>query len=284
MCSSSRAPHRRSSSSRPSRSSARTPAPRRRLGQVVADLGLAAERDVAKALADLLGLTSSTSRGCSPRPTSSGSSPARSPSAPACWCSTGRRTAWSSPPPTRRTCSRSTTSSSTPAPPSCRSSSRPTARSATRSRARGRIQHDCARRLGDGRRPSTRTTTSGQALADIPSAPRTRPIVKLVNQILADAVHLRRLRHPPRGAARRAAGPLPRRRPAARRHERPRSGSRPRSSAASRSSRVSTSPSGAFPQDGRTRFSRRRPRHRRPCLDPALAARREGRDPAAHPR
>ena len=165
--------------------------PRQRLGQVVVDLGFATEREVAEALADLLGLVMLDLSRITPvprrRPDAAAS---RWPSAPACLVLErnergGLIVATSDPTNVlalddvklyTRSHARST------------SSSPPTARSTTTSPGPGRWA-----RTDAGRRPSrtrSRRTTSRTSLgAD--RRRRRRPIVKLVNQILADAVRLR---------------------------------------------------------------------------------------------
>ena len=117
------------------------------------------------------------------------------------------------------------------------------------------------------------------------SAPATtrRPIVKLVNRILGRRRPAAGLRHPHRGAARHAARPLPRRRPAARRHDR---------AAADRDRRHQPHQDHLRPRHRRAARAAGRPhpdRGRRAsaidCRDQhaAVAARREGRHPPADP-
>ena len=138
-----------------------------------------------------------------------------------------------------------------------------------------------ARRLGDRR--ERRGRRRGRR-ADSPGGTEDAPIVKLVNQILADAVAPAGQRHPRRAAARRAARALPRRRPAPRRHDRA-----PQRDRAVRDQpdqdRLGPRHRGAARPAGRPGPVQRR---RRPIdarvSHPALAARREGRHPAADPR
>ena len=240
--------------------------PRRRLGQVVADLGLAAERDVAKALADLLGLELIDLSRMLPAPDVVRLLPR----------AVAERTRVLV---LDRTSNGLVVAAADPTNVLALDDVKLYTRTpelhvlvATDSQIRDQIarawniQHDSAdvSAMVDS---VDDDDDAGPVIADIPVGTEDAPIVKLVNQILGDAVHLGASRHPPRGAARRPAGSLPRRRPAARRHERAQAdrdlGGQPDQGGLGPGHRGAAGPAGrAHP------LQRRRAGHRRPGLAP----------------
>ena len=275
----------RAAAGRGPRGAGRRPARRAaaRLGPLVVERGLVAERDLAHALAEALDLelvdlarrrSTRRSRGCCRAPSPSGT-------ASCCWpvrlaAASGWR--WA----TRPTSSPSTTSSSTPA--RARSWSSVAADSQVRDHIRrawalsedpsdteprgDAVRHRQRRRRGVS--PSGPTSATRRS-----SGWSTRCSPRPCAQGASD-IHVEPQRERP-------AHPLPRRRPAARGDDRAQAGHRRRRQpdqghVRPRHRRAAQAAGRPGPAAGR------RPRHRRAHLDAAHRARREGRHPAAQPR